>query len=844
MRKLAGLAALLLFLSAFNTVKPVSVNADDHPKQIRTDLAQLYNSAGHLRLNGNPTLTKDTTLRIGASVLFLIEGRMYPVSTDSGGSAGWLFLGQGRVDVMFPQEQAVGLERAGLRALAGGAWHHEFTRALLLGSTPFPIPTRGDLPAPASSGEETAVLARLAQQVTQVWRRDFALRLLSEQLNPTGNGFQWVLLGGKDGKSFALGHDALGLVPDLLGSEPDGLLLLGDGDPRTLSLAGVVPEKSFGKDDPGSAMDYDLLHMGLDVNITAGGTIRALASARMESRRDRLRLIRFALDPRLRVSACVLVRAGTDSAAIPQGVQENLEFVQGPSIGESGFAVLLSAPAAKGEIVELLCQYEGSGLLSERTFGSFQLDAGSLGRWYPRNWLADFGDSAIFEARFSLPARWRLAFSGELLERNEIAGTEITRWTSRVPIPTAGFMYGNGEVAESKLKDLSLIGYLPASQRPDPDDLAVRRGDDISSAVPAMNSAAQVRAEVENSLARVGAAHALFTDLFGPNGFNVIAAGFSDPQEAPQSWPMLIRIPRQPDDRSAHPSRTGWNPAGVTAADLAMAHEVAHQWWGHRVAWKTYHDEWLAEGLSEFASSLYLELAANGDPKARREALSAYWKRRREALTAGEKGAARASRALASLGPLALGMRLNDLESGTYQSLVYPKGAFVLHMLRKMMMEPQAAPERRDSRFFSMLKAFFTAFEGRCASTSDFQGVVERYMTPGMDLDGQGKLDWFFREWWEGTEVPHYDLAYSITPIAQGFTVRFRVHQRAVGPLFKMLVPVYAEFKGGEVRRIGIAQIRGSGLVESEVQLPTRPLRLILCAEEDVLCTKTERATS
>jgi hypothetical protein len=27
---------------------------------------------------------------------------------------------------------------------------------------------------------------------------------------------------------------------------------------------------------------------------------------------------------------------------------------------------------------------------------------------------------------------------------------------------------------------------------------------------------------------------------------------------------------------------------------LPLAHQIAHQWWGQAVGWKTYHDQWLA----------------------------------------------------------------------------------------------------------------------------------------------------------------------------------------------------------------------------------------------------------
>jgi hypothetical protein len=39
---------------------------------------------------------------------------------------------------------------------------------------------------------------------------------------------------------------------------------------------------------------------------------------------------------------------------------------------------------------------------------------------------------------------------------------------------------------------------------------------------------------------------------------------------------------------------------------LVAVHEMSHQWWGHMVGWKTYHDQWLSEGIADFSSALYL----------------------------------------------------------------------------------------------------------------------------------------------------------------------------------------------------------------------------------------------
>ncbi len=38
-----------------------------------------------------------------------------------------------------------------------------------------------------------------------------------------------------------------------------------------------------------------------------------------------------------------------------------------------------------------------------------------------------------------------------------------------------------------------------------------------------------------------------------------------------------------------------------------LAHEVAHQWWGHAVGWKNYHEQWLSEGFAQYFAALYAE---------------------------------------------------------------------------------------------------------------------------------------------------------------------------------------------------------------------------------------------
>ena len=38
-----------------------------------------------------------------------------------------------------------------------------------------------------------------------------------------------------------------------------------------------------------------------------------------------------------------------------------------------------------------------------------------------------------------------------------------------------------------------------------------------------------------------------------------------------------------------------------------FAHEIAHQWWGHKVGWASPNDEWLSESFAEYASGIFIK---------------------------------------------------------------------------------------------------------------------------------------------------------------------------------------------------------------------------------------------
>ncbi len=91
------------------------------------------------------------------------------------------------------------------------------------------------------------------------------------------------------------------------------------------------------------------------------------------------------------------------------------------------------------------------------------------------------------------------------------------------------------------------------------------------------------------------------------------------------------------------------------------------------------------------------------------------------------------------------------------------------------------------------MQDFLKQFANQAVSSEEFQAVVEKHMKPGMDLDRNHRMDWFFSEWLLTTDVPSYHLEYQLTQ-QKGGKVQFtgKLTQSGVPPNFKMLVPGFS----------------------------------------------------
>ena len=241
------------------------------------------------------------------------------------------------------------------------------------------------------------------------------------------------------------------------------------------------------------------------------------------------------------------------------------------------------------------------------------------------------------------------------------------------------------------------------------------------------------------------------------------------------------------------------------------------------MGWASYHDQWLSEGFAEFSAGLFLQHAMGGNWQ--KDYLEFWDRLKRRTLEKNKFGVAPND-----AGPLWMGLRLISPKSrDAYQNVTYPKGAYVLNMLRSIMYN------NGDQQFIDMMHDFVESHRDQPASTESFKKVAERHMTKLMDLQGNGRLDWFFNEWVYGTLVPKYRFEYQLTP-AEGGKVKLHmsVTQSEVDENFMMLVPVFADFGKGMVR-IGQVGVMGNSTRELDTLLPAQPKKVALNHDKDIL---------
>jgi hypothetical protein len=494
----------------------------------------------------------------------------------------------------------------------------------------------------------------------------------------------------------------------------------------------------------------------------------------------------------------------------------DIHYIQEPRTQDSLFYVVMPEAMTKGKQYKITIEYQGNRVVEDEGGGNFAVRARTS--WYPS--VNAFNDRATFDLTFKVPKQYTLVGVGHQVKEWREDKFAACEWVSDVPLAVAGFNYGlfkKKAVVDNDTK-YGIEGYanpeLPSN---------------LSHYVDQMGIGGMTPTRLtDNAIVEAQNSMRIFTKYFGESPYGRIAITQQPQAFFGQSWPTLVYLPIISffDSTQRYMLFQRVSARLTEFIDEVTAHEVSHQWWGHMVGWASYHDQWLSEGFADFSAGLYLQ---ETEPKI--DKYLKYWQHQRERVLDKNNFGRRANDA----GPIWLGQRLITFKTeGAYNDLIYSKGGYILSMLRAMMWDSKT----RDDKFIAMMHDFVQSNMNRNASTESFKAIVDKHMTPAMDLDGNHRMDWFFGEWVYGTEIPSYHLEYNLTPEDGGkFMLNGKLTQSDVSPHFRMVVPIYLDMDGKMIR-LGTMPIQGSSTKEFHVRLPQKPKRVVVNAFYDVLANE------
>lgn len=643
-------------------------------------------------------------------------------------------------------------------------------------------------------------------------RSNMDSRVLADLCAPTRPGFFTAFIDGQHYGKLAYTVDPQG-IPDVY-PEQVALISYGETDGGIWTAFHMADE--YKKGTAVSWTDrrsFDIKHHDIDATIS-GTKLSATDTVTLEMREANSRFLPMDLFGSLRVQSVIDLDTGSA-----------VNFIQEKKGEDSDLGVILAEAKPVGKPFRLKFTYEGGDAIREAGAGNYILIPRST--WYPNNPASAFGDRATFNTTFHYKKNYLMVGVGDRVGEETTDGDiKTSKWSSgNVELAVAGFNFGDFREKEIKDPDtgLNLEVY---TNRIIPDE--VRSAQDSSATLGSLNTAGMagsVLTDAQN-------ATRLYSSFFGKLPYDRVAmtqqpAGFFG-----QAWPTLVFMPYIAFFDSTYRVQLMGMTGGTDAFWSEVApHEVAHQWWGHSVGWTSYHDQWMSEGFAEFSASLFLLYTEKNMSK-----YLTFWDTQRKRII--EATPRTMNKKPYTVGPVTQGYRLNSAKTGAVaQSMIYPKGAYILQMLRMMMFDHKGGTQ--DQHFQETMRDLIVSHINKDISTNDFKLTVEKHILPSMNVDKNGKMDWFFDEYVYGTDMPSYKLTYTLTP-GEGGKTNFsaKIEQSGVSKDFVMLVPIYLDFGKGWIY-LGSATMVGNTSVDiNNVPLPAPLKNATLAAFADILAAK------
>jgi aminopeptidase N len=416
-------------------------------------------------------------------------------------------------------------------------------------------------------------------------------------------------------------------------------------------------------------------------------------------------------------------------------------------------AIAVVPASEAGELREFTVRYHGvpaGGLrigpnqYGERTFFS--------DNWpdRARQWLPTVDhpyDKASSEFIVTAPAKYQVVANGRLEEIRDLGGGEdlrVTHWEESTPI--ASWLNCIG-VAQFASRHFGTAAGAPLETWLFPKD---REAGAVTFEEPELQ------------------AMEFFTERIGPYPYEKLAAVEAAGQDGGMENASAIFFGEK-------------RVTGRPASELVW-HEAAHQWFGDSVTEKDWDDVWLSEGFATYFALLAVEHYEG------RDAFVASLERSRDTVFKTEPK-------LPDVAVIA-----NRPWTGIPNSIVYQKGAWVLHMLRGYLGTPL---------FWQGIREYYHRYRDSNASTADLRKVME-------DISGKD-LAWFFGQWLYRAGSPALEGGWRYNAAAKKIEIELAEVQ--LGAVYRLPLEVAVRGAGGvaaSIARIEMTAARQSFEIPAE----------------------------
>jgi aminopeptidase N len=447
--------------------------------------------------------------------------------------------------------------------------------------------------------------------------------------------------------------------------------------------------------------DFDLLHQRIEVkNFDWDSTsFDGRVTTTVASLRPGLHVV--ALDMERRMVVRSVTAAGKTLAYDRPGDSLVVRLARTAKLGDTvRFTVDYHAPIVQGRGLYFFKAEAGRPHRPQQVYSGGGTDGNP--RWLPT--VAAPHDKATWELIATVPSALTVVSNGRLMSDRKVAGgLRATHWSQEKPAST----YLISLVAAPLVRIRDRWRDIPLSYYVYPEDSALAR--------PLFGMTPDVM-ETYSRLTGV------------PYPWNkyaqVTTADFIGGMENVGATTLVDWLP----DSRAYRDRPWYR---VTL----IPHELAHQWFGNLVTAENWANYWLHEGLAQFMPGQYW-----GAKQGRHAEEDFYLGEYRQYL---ERDAQRRT-------PLA----------AYNSSVVYPKGALVMEMLKQHL-----GPER----FWKAINRYLTRYAYRSATTDDLRQAV-------LEATGES-LPWFWAQWMYQAGHPQFQVSAAYDSAARALTLTVRQTQ-------------------------------------------------------------------